>query len=133
MEAGHPGESPKAVCRGWKSLVGPVGLFYERTEELIAILESADDRDGKISSVEALLDERENLMKEMVPPFSADEVEVGKKLVQLNSRLMQLLQKEKVHIQKDIKNLQAKKESNNKYVNPYNNLSTDGVFYDKRN
>ncbi len=113
--------------------MGSVSLFYERTAELIAILESAGERDGKISRVEALLDERESLMKEMLPPFSPDEVEVGKKLVQLNSRLMQLLQKEKVLIQKDIKNLQAKKESNNKYVNPYDNLSTDGVFYDKRN
>jgi flagellar protein FliT len=113
--------------------VGPVSQFYERTEELISILESADERDGKISIVEALLDERESLMKEMVPPFSADEVEVGKKLVQLNIRLMQLLQSEKVLIQKDIKNLQTKKESNSKYVNPYENLSTDGVFYDKRN
>jgi flagellar protein FliT len=113
--------------------VGPVSQFYEQTVELIAILESADERDGKISRVEALLDERESLMKEMVPPFSPAEIEVGKKLVQLNSRLMQLLQSEKILIQKDIKNLQAKKESNNKYVNPYENLSTDGVFYDKRN
>ena len=113
--------------------MGPVSQFYERTKELITILESADERDGKISSVETLLDERENLMKEMVPPFSPDEVVVGKKLVQLDSRLMQLLQSEKILIQKDIKKLQAKKESNNKYVNPYDNLSTDGVFYDKRN
>ncbi len=113
--------------------MGPVSQFYARTAELISVLESADERDGKISRVEALLNERENLMKEMVPPFSADEVEVGKKLVQLNSRLMQLLQKEKVLVQKDIKNLQAKKESNSKYINPYENLSTDGVFYDKRN
>nr|WP_285890912.1 flagellar protein FliT [Mesobacillus subterraneus] len=100
---------------------------------MISVLESADERDGKISRVEALLDERENLMNEMVPPFSPDEVEVGKKLVLLNSKLMQLLQKEKVLVQKDIKNLQAKKESNSKYINPYENLSTDGVFYDKRN
>nr|WP_251030266.1 flagellar protein FliT [Bacillus sp. ISL-35] len=100
---------------------------------MIDILKSTEDRDGKISRVEDLLDERESLMKEMIPPFSPDEVEVGKKLVQLNTRLMQLLQSEKISIQKDIKSLQAKKESNNKYVNPYDNLSTDGVFYDKRN
>lgn len=113
--------------------MGPVSQFYERTEKLINILESADERDGKISRVEALLDERESLMKEMIPPFSPDEVEIGTKLVQLNIRLMQLLQSEKIMIQKDIKNLQAKKESNTKYVNPYESLSTDGVFYDKRN
>lgn len=113
--------------------MGPVSQFYERTSELIAILESADERDGKISRVGALLDERESLMNELVPPFSPSEVEIGKKLVQLNSRLMQLLQSEKILIQKDIKNLQAKKESNNKYVNPFENVTTDGVFYDKRN
>jgi flagellar protein FliT len=113
--------------------VGAVSQFYELTVELIRILSSAKERDGKIDRVQSLLDQRESLMKEMVPPYTPDEVEVGQKLIQLNSRLMQLLQTEKILIQKDIKDLQTKKESNTKYVNPYQNLSTDGMFYDKRN
>jgi len=113
--------------------VGAVSQFYELTVELIRILSSAEERDGKIVQVLSLLDKRESLMKEMVPPYTPGEVEIGQKLIQLNSRLLQLLQTEKILIQKDIKDLQTKKESNTKYVNPYQNLSTDGMFYDKRN
>lgn len=110
-----------------------VSQFYQRTEELVRILESNEERDGKIEQVQTLLEEREHLMKEMIPPFTPDEAEVGRRLIPLNTRLMQLLQTEKAMVQKEIKNLQAKKESNTKYVNPYQNLSTDGMFYDKRN
>lgn len=113
--------------------MGAVSQFYELTEELIRILSSAEERDGKIAQVQSLLDQRESLMKEMAAPYTPDEVETGQKLFQLNVRLMQLLQTEKTLIQKDIKDLQTKKESNTKYVNPYQNLSTDGMFYDKRN
>lgn len=134
MEAGYPDEPPEAVRCGWQGVVGAVSQFYQRTVELIGILESAKvEREGKISQVQTLLDERESLLREMVPPYTPDEVEIGKKLISLNSKLLQLLQTEKIMVQKDIKNLHAKKESNTKYVNPYQSLSTDGMFYDKRN
>ena len=107
--------------------------FHEATIELIQILQkSHGERDEKISRVEELLDRREVLMKGIVPPYTPEKAVLGKKIVQLNARLEQLLKTEKISIQKDIKNLQSKKESNTKYVNPYQNLSTDGMFYDKR-
>lgn len=110
-----------------------VQQFYQLTLELIQRLQKRlGERDETIKQVEDLLDQRETLMKDLVPPYTAEEMEIGKKLIPLNARLTQLLQSEKISIQQDIKGLQAKKESNTKYVNPYQNLSTDGMFYDKR-
>lgn len=107
--------------------------FYQITTELIQLIgKPQGEREEKITRVEELLDQREALMKEIIPPYTPEEAELGKKLIQLNAKLTQLLQAEKISIQKDIKSLQAKKESNTKYVNPYQNLSTDGMFYDKR-
>lgn len=107
--------------------------FHKATIELIQILQQTQtERDQKILQVEALLDRREVLMKEIVPPFTPEEAELGKKIVTMNERLEQLITAEKVSIQKDIKELHVKKVSNTKYVNPYQNLSTDGMFYDKR-
>ena len=63
--------------------------------------------------------------------FPAEE-ELGKKLVKLNQQVERLLQKQKQEIQQDIKQLHLQKESNQKYTNPYESLSIDGVFYDKR-
>lgn len=110
-----------------------VNQFYQLTIELIQLLERRhEERDDKITKVEELLNQRENLMKEIVPPYTSEDAELGKEIVKLNTILAQLLQGEKSLIQKDIKELQVKKGSNTKYVNPYQSLSTDGMFYDKR-
>lgn len=107
--------------------------FYQLTTDLIQLLENTDvERDDKIAMVEELLNQRETLIGAIRPPFTPDEMEIGKKLNQLNGRLSQLLKVEKAAVQKDIKDLQNKKESNAKYVNPYQSLATDGMFYDKR-
>jgi flagellar protein FliT len=113
--------------------VSAVIQFHLLTNELIQLLENFEiDRDDKIARVEVLLSQREILMGAIQPPFTPEEIEIGKKINQLNLRLSQLLKQEKAAVQKDIKDTQNKKESNTKYVNPYQNLSTDGMFYDKR-
>nr|WP_285848048.1 MULTISPECIES: flagellar protein FliT [unclassified Mesobacillus] len=100
---------------------------------MIQLLENAGvERDNKIPMVEELLNQRETLILAIQPPYSPEEMEIGRKLNQLNGRLSQLLKLEKAAVQKDIKYLQNKKESNTKYVNPYQNISSDGMFYDKR-
>lgn len=133
MESRHPDEPPEAVQPDGAGLMSAVERLYALTAGLIDRLEQGSGRDDKIGWVEAALEEREQLMQEMQPPYSEDEMILGKKLLSLNIRLSQLLQKEKALIQKDINGLSIKKESNNKYVNPYQSLATDGMFYDKRN
>ncbi len=109
-----------------------VERLYALTAGLIEKLEQGNDRDEKIGWIEGVLEERDQLMKLVQPPYSEGEMALGQKLLDLNIRLSQLLQKEKALIQKDIKGLSIKKESNNKYVNPYQSMATDGMFYDKR-
>lgn len=107
--------------------------FYEATLELISTLENTKlDRDTKISKVEAQLEKRQQAMAGMSPPYSEAEMELGTKLIKLNEKATQLMAREKLFIQKDIKDLSIKKESSNKYINPYQSMATDGMFYDKR-
>jgi flagellar protein FliT len=51
----------------------------------------------------------------------------------LNQQVDRLLMLQKQEIQRDIQEINKKKQSSNKYTNPYENLSIDGMFYDKRN
>nr|WP_251025709.1 flagellar protein FliT [Bacillus sp. ISL-47] len=100
---------------------------------MIATLENTTiDRDKKISEVEVLLEKRQLTMANMAPPYTEVEKELGAKLIKLNEKATQLMQREKLFIQKDIKDLSVKKESSNKYINPYQSMATDGMFYDKR-
>ncbi|MDE3840136.1 flagellar protein FliT [Bacillus methanolicus] len=109
-----------------------VQQFHDLTVQLIKLLESSADRDEKIAKTTELLEKRQQLMSEMIPPFSNEEKEIGAAAITLNKKLNDLLYKEKILIQKDIKELSRKKESTNKYENPYNSLLIDGMFYDKR-
>lgn len=110
-----------------------VKQFYKLTIELVQLLEKRqEERDVVITQIEELLNQREHLMKSMVPPYTIEDGKLGKEIVKLNTKLASLLLDEKASIQKDIKDLQFKKNSNTKYVNQYQSLSTDGMFYDKR-
>lgn len=110
-----------------------VQTFYDATQKLIAVLEDAElDRDEKISQVEYLLEHRQQAMAGMEPPFSDSEKDLGARLISLSAKVTQLMTREKLFIQKDIKDLSVKKETTGKYANPYRSMATDGMFYDKR-
>lgn len=107
--------------------------FYEATHQLIGLLKQEDfERDVQMEEIQALLDQREDLLKSIKPPFSQQEQELGKELVELNQQVEHLLQIKKHDIQHDLKQLQIQRESNHKYTNPYESLAIDGIFYDKR-
>lgn len=107
-------------------------LFLDLTVQLIKLYQEDGDRDKRIEETERLLGLREEAMKQVVGPTTDAERELLKKCEQLNDHLNGLLINEKKLIQKDIKDLHLKKESTNKYVNPYNNVNPDGMFYDKK-
>ncbi|MCS0654731.1 flagellar protein FliT [Cytobacillus firmus] len=113
--------------------MGSIQTFYDATQKLIALLEDTGlDRDSKISQVEYLLENRQQAMAGMAPPYSDAEKDLGARLISLNEKVTQLMTREKLFIQKDIKDLSIKKESTGKYANPYQSIVTDGMFYDKR-
>ncbi|SFC24279.1 flagellar protein FliT [Bacillus sp. OV322] len=108
--------------------------YHTLSLKLIGLLEEAPahERDEKIAGIQELLNQRDEVMKHISPPFSSADQELGRKLKVLDARVIQLLNEQKAIIQKDLKQLSAKKESSRKYVNPYQSLATDGMFYDKR-
>ena len=91
------------------------------------------DRDVRIDKIQTFLDKREELIKSIQPPFSNQDQEIGSHILKLNQEVDKLLQIQKLEILQDLKQLHIQKETNQKYTNPYESLSIDGVFYDKRN
>lgn len=105
------------------------------TLELIELAKMADksDRDQTIHRIEELLNQREELLPHIKGPFSPEESIAGKRLMQLNEELDVLLATFRAYIQKDMNELEQKKASATRYVNPYASVQEhDGVFYDKR-
>ncbi|MCM3238353.1 flagellar protein FliT [Heyndrickxia oleronia] len=109
-------------------------VYYQLTDELISTLRniSQNNRDEAITLINDLLNKREQTLSKIQPPFSDEEKHFGAKLVQMEKTLKQLLEKEKQSIQGNMAQLSKTKTSMNKYINPYQNMQTDGYFYDKR-
>lgn len=112
-----------------------VKTFHDLTEQLLAVLEqsSKEKRDETIARVNELLSQRDEVLANIAPPFSDEEIVIGRSTVELNKKLAILMKTEKNEIQRDLKQLSVKKESSDKYVNPYQDMMGDGMFYDKKN
>ncbi|MGE7906109.1 flagellar protein FliT [Peribacillus sp. NPDC094092] len=112
-----------------------IRTFHDLTAELLAVLEdrSITKRDDKIERVTKLIDRRDGLLSQINPPFTCEEQQLGRAVLLLNQQVDRLLKLQKQEIQRDIQEINKKKRSSNKYTNPYESLSVDGVFYDKRN
>jgi len=112
----------------------PIGAFQNVTNELIQLLQQENqDRDERIEKIQSLLNQREELLKSIQPPFSPEEKELGKRLVEQDQLVKRLMGKQKIDILQDMKSTRMKKQSNQKYTNPYESMGVDGVFFDKRN
>ena len=109
-----------------------IQAFQNITMELIETLQQENDRDEKIKKIQSLLNQREELLKLIQPPFSPQEKEVGKQLIKLDQQVKRLMGKQKIDIMQDLKSARMKKQSNQKYTNPYESMGVDGIFFDKQ-
>lgn len=112
----------------------PVHDCHKMTKRLLDLLEAAaQDRDSQIEEVEELLDQRETILPSIQPPFTAEEKQLGSEINLMNQEIEARLQQLSRSVQMDLREVNVKKQSMDKYSNPYESLQTDGVFYDKRN
>ncbi|WP_458353896.1 flagellar protein FliT [Peribacillus frigoritolerans] len=134
MEGSNSDQPEKTVHPKWSSVM-VIRAFHDLTAELLAVLEdrTITERDVKIERVTKLLDQRDGLLSQIKPPFTGEEQQLGRAVLLLNQQVDHLLKLQKQEIQRDIQDINKKKKSSNKYTNPYESLSVDGMFYDKRN
>ncbi|MDX8363829.1 flagellar protein FliT [Cytobacillus sp. IB215665] len=109
--------------------------LYQVTKQLFELLQTdinKSDRDEQIERIQHLLTERTQFIEKLAPPYSTGEKRVGAEIVTLNKQIDAKLLAMKDEIKLDIAGLKKKKQSQKKYINPYNTRTVDGVFYDKR-
>lgn len=91
-----------------------------------------DARDTYITTINQLLDEREQLMQSIPVPASDAEKKVGNEVLRLNESIQKKLQTSQQRIQTDINSLSKKKKTGRQYENPYGGPTPDGVFFDSK-
>ena len=109
--------------------------YYQVTKEAIQVLGDVSwerDREKAISRLDEIIEIRERLQKDIQPPFTEEEKQLGELCVKLNEELTVLMAKRRMEVAQDIKLVKEQKQHNQKYANPYEAILTDGVYYDKR-
>ncbi|MBO1511728.1 flagellar protein FliT [Metabacillus bambusae] len=112
-----------------------VKQVYDMTKELVDISTNEiekEDRENVINNITELLEQRDLLIKEMKPPFTQNEKKLGQQIILWNEQLSASFVEIKKRVQVDIAQLKKTRTSTNKYINPYQNTTIDGMYYDKR-
>jgi flagellar protein FliT len=135
VEASDSIESPAPICAGWARVVSIVVELFQVTKQLYDLLDEPipkEARDETIDMIRHLLGRRDELIEQLQPPYSDEEQELGMEIVMLNETIDQRLHGLKQQIYQDLKAMKQKKMANQNYLNPYQSLSVDGMFYDKK-
>ncbi|WP_243388284.1 flagellar protein FliT [Bacillus kexueae] len=111
-----------------------INRVIQLTEQLLQLTAETNEknRDEQIEKLQSLLAQREEALKDIVPPFSSEEMEKGRQLFPLDEQLKKQLEAMKFEIKNKILQVKKTKQSARKYVNPYQQQTIDGMFYDKR-
>ena len=106
---------------------------YLVTEELYSLSGEKEPTDEQVKKIESLLNRREELLKQVIPPFSEEEQKLGRQLVAWNNVINVKLAAIKQNISYKIKELKRTKKALPKY-NAYGaTVGADAYFYDKKN
>ncbi|MBM7661581.1 flagellar protein FliT [Bacillus mesophilus] len=103
-----------------------------RLYELLKVEGTNEERDVVIPEVDLLLIKRQELLDQLKDPFSDEEKLMGQEIIEMNRVIDEKMVHLKSTIQADINKLKKQKSSNEKYTNPYKNVSLDGTFFDKK-
>ena len=110
--------------------------LYKITLELENVLDqdiTSKNREEIINRINDIVEQRGILMKEITPPYTEKEKQIGQKVVHLNKQIEQKMNTLFDALKHDMRQIRKQKESNRSYINPYGKIkSTDGMFLDSK-
>lgn len=111
--------------------------LYSKTKEILSLLHKVDnrdtDRDMIITEINQLLEQRSRILKEIVPPYSDEEMAIGKSVTVLDEEIEANMLALFNRVREDYKQVKKKKDLGASYINPYGNMKTvDGMYLDNK-
>lgn len=117
--------------------MGRLEELLEMTTEMVDVLEQYEkqsiDRSTTIEKMTTLIERRDEIMNELKPPYTDEEMEIGKKVIELNEQITEKMEQIYKLVKEDMSKVKKKKAYNPSYINPYGNLrTTDGLYIDSK-
>lgn len=92
-----------------------------------------NNSDNYLKKLEDLFNERDKLIKQINPPTTEEEKQLGNEMMQINKEIEQLTKAMYLSVQQKMTQMKKRQQTSNLYANPYEGFSVDGTFYDERN
>ncbi|KLI02821.1 flagellar protein FliT [Sporolactobacillus inulinus] len=108
--------------------------IYDLSFELEQLVSgyTREARDPFLAELQQVLDQREGLLNQLPASPSEAERELGKRVQAINRRIDGPLKRIKQEIARDMNQFRQRKQTVNRYRNPYTGPTKDGMFLDKR-
>ncbi|WP_100333220.1 hypothetical protein [Bacillus alkalisoli] len=109
-------------------------LVYQKvTEALFHHLEKEDMlEEENVTKLNDFLVARERQLKGIVPPYTDEEKSIGKAIIPLDEKIKELLLAKKIDSKNELIKIQKSKKTTKGYASSNQNISSDGMYYDKR-
>jgi flagellar protein FliT len=136
MERSDSDHPPHAAWRDWTRVMSAVNILLEITKNLFDHVSAGlpkEEREPYIERLNELLDQRQAIMDKLPATHSEDEQRVGQMIVKMNETIEPQLVRQFEEIKHNLSMMKKKKEKNVQYANPYQTLSADGMYFDKKN
>jgi|SRR5690625_3933302 len=106
------------------------------TEQLLNLLQTeptAKEREQVIHQLNELLEQRDQYIKQLSPPYTAEEEKLGQQIVKMNEQITKKMLSIQNQLKREMKQMKRSKQSAEVYVNPYRDVrSIDGMFLDQK-
>ncbi|WP_339060483.1 hypothetical protein [Tepidibacillus marianensis] len=114
-----------------------VEQIYQVTMQLYQHLQNEpgrEEREEYIAKIQSFLNQREKLIDELKEKteYTEEEKEVGKTIVGYNQSIDLMLERFYRLIEKDVRQTNERKKIHQRYNDPSQGFSVDGMFFDKR-
>ncbi|MGE6630214.1 flagellar protein FliT [Bacillus sp. NPDC077027] len=109
-----------------------VEKLHGQTLKMAAEIEANPQSETLVEDFDAFLVARDELMKEIHHQLTPQEKEKIQEIIETDQIMAKQLTKIQEGIRADIHAIQKKKNKQLNYQNPYQPMTSDGVYYDKR-
>jgi hypothetical protein len=107
------------------------------TTHLLTLLDgpfpAEKERDVLLEEIDKALQIRDSLLQRLSPPFSEEEMELGKKVTVASQQVTPKLEAFHKQLKQEWAQIQQSKKTAKAYGQAYNSPTADGMYYDKRN
>ncbi|MDL2029470.1 flagellar protein FliT [Bacillus subtilis] len=109
-----------------------IDQLYSETESMLSRIQNKPESDELLKQVEDFVAKRSELIQEISLPLSEEERKQMKLVLTWDQLIVKEMERLKQSIAAELQQMKRKRVMHTTYLNPYNNITIDGTYYDKR-